>query len=116
MFDGMDPREKNVVTFTGGDPESLLDELAPGVRGYFFEDADGCLRIPLIKADRPGHGDVSRYLDALRTDRQVSVPAVVSVRLREMLDRRGFTPHMEWSFDHGEWCEVFSRGHCTLIG
>lgn len=63
--------------------------LAPGVRGYTVW-SHGALYIPLMIADREGHGDVGRYLDALPTDRTIKVPTVTSARLLGMLTRRGY--------------------------
>jgi hypothetical protein len=87
---------------------TFTDRLAPGVRGYTV-DVDGALYIPIIEADTPGIGDVSRYLDSLPRDRTVKVPCVISDRLRDMLARRSFVPSQEWSAEHGEHVEVFVR-------
>lgn len=39
-------------------------QLAPGVRGYAVE-ANGKVYIPLIEAEKPGSGDVAKFLDSL---------------------------------------------------
>ena len=64
-------------------------ELAPGVWGYTVENEQG-LWVPIINAENPGSGDVSRYLDGLPKDRPVHFPCVISERLAGMLLRRGF--------------------------
>lgn len=51
------------------------------------------LHLLTIVAQRPGHGDCSRFLDAcLAAYQAVTVYAIVSQPLRRMLERRGFTP------------------------
>lgn len=74
--------------------------LAPGVRGYTVEQ-NGELYVPLIIADRPGSGDVGRYLDSLPRDRTVKFPNVLSERLEQMLLRRGFHHGVEYSEEWG---------------
>lgn len=78
-----------------GDPIDMGNEpiLAPGVRGVLFDRADG-IWIPYIRAENPGSGDVGRYLDSLPTDRRILFPTVLSPRLREMLERRGYVHAM----------------------
>lgn len=56
--------------------------LAPGVEGATRDWPDGTFELAGIRATRPGHGDVSRYLDSLPRDRTVG----------RMLARRGFVP------------------------
>lgn len=63
--------------------------LAPGVRGVLFDEDDG-IWIAMIRAEKPGSGDVSRYLDALPEDRRVVFSNVLSERLSQMLVRRGY--------------------------
>ena len=77
--------------------------LAAGVRGYKLWSR-GELYVPLIIADRPGNGDVGRFLDALPKDRVVKVPTVTSARLAGMLARRGFA----------EAAEMTPMGVCEL--
>jgi hypothetical protein len=64
-------------------------EIGEGVRGTAFDTENG-IYIPLIIAERPGTGAVSRFLGALPTDRRVVFPTVTSQRLHAMLARRGF--------------------------
>jgi len=80
--------------------------LAPGVRGYTVW-SHGELYVPLVIADHEGRGDVARYLDTLPTDRVVKFPTVVSVRLIDMLLRRGFAWATEMT-PHGP-CELLVR-------
>ena len=91
---------------------SALDgvyELAPGVMGYAVEK-DGTLYVPFMAARRPGTGDVGRFLDALATEsRPVIVPNVISVRLRGMLERRGWIAEERWSEENEEHVEVYVR-------
>src|ERR1035437_6782210 len=63
-------------------------QLAPGVHGWLFDTANG-IYIPFISADKPGTGDVARFLDSLPRDRAVKFPTVLSAPLRGMLLRRG---------------------------
>ena len=74
---------KSGSTLSPGDE----DFLAPGVRGYAIEE-NGKIYIPLIIAEQEGSGVVGRFLDSL-TPRCV-IPTVTSVRLRGMLERRGW--------------------------
>jgi hypothetical protein len=69
-------------------------ELAPGVRGYSV-DVDGELYIPLVIAEKPGNGDVGRFLNSLPVDKIVKFPNVLNRRLAGMLHRRGFVTHVE---------------------
>lgn len=69
--------------------------LSFGVRGTAFDlGADG-IYIPLISAEWPGNGDVSRFLNGLTRARRVVVPTVISGKLRSMLLRRGFVDEIE---------------------
>lgn len=68
--------------------------LAPGVHGHLFDTPEG-LYVPIITADEPGTGDVARFLDSLPRDKRVVFPSVWSLRLREMLLRRGFRDAVE---------------------
>lgn len=86
-----------------------MDKLAPGVLGYAVE-TDEALFVPAIMAERPGRGDVGRFLDSLPRDRTVKVPAVLSPRLAGMLDRRGFKRKVEWAAEFAEYVEVWVRG------
>lgn len=63
--------------------------LFKGVRGCAFDLPAG-IYIPMVRAERPGSGDVSRFLDALPRDQRVVFPTVISPKLAEMLLRRGF--------------------------
>ncbi len=92
------------------DPFGVCERLAPGVLGYTVDMPDGTLNIPYIQAERPGSGDVARYLDSLPRDRRVCVPCVLSERLWMMLERRGFQPALEWAEEAGEWVDVMARG------
>jgi hypothetical protein len=86
----------------------VLDELAPGLRGYTV-DHEGALYVPFVVADDPGHGALSRYLDSLPTDRAVKFPTVISSKLAGALQRRGYVVEWEWSELHQEWVEVYVR-------
>ena len=79
--------------------------LAPGVRGYALR-AHGAVYIPLIVAECEGRGDVGRFLDRLPAHTTFRIPAVVSGRLRGMLERRGWAVRHEDNVLFGE-VEVF---------
>ncbi len=64
-------------------------KLTPHVEGYAIEK-EGVVSIPLIRARRPGQGDVGKFLDSIPTAAHVVVPCVLSGRLAGMLLRRGF--------------------------
>lgn len=81
---GGDPNELRIQA-----PELLCKAIAPGVWGYTMEE-EGALWIPVLVAERPGQGNVGRYLDSLPRDRTIKVPNVLSSRLAGMLARRGF--------------------------
>ena len=89
-------------------PDEMLEDLAPGVRGYTVESF-GVLYIPVIVATKPGNGDVSRYLDSLPRDRAIKFPTVVNNKLEWMLRRRGFEPGNEWAEEFGCWAEIYVR-------
>lgn len=86
----------------------LLDDLAPGVRGYTLEE-NGELWIPRIVAAEPGSGQVAAYLDSLPKGVTICFPTVLSPRLQKMLERRGFRPEPRWCEEAVGWVEVFVR-------
>lgn len=63
----------------------------------------------MIAAERPGRGDVARYLDSLPKNRRVVFPTVISALLRGMLQRRGFELTSEWSPEFGEHVDIYER-------
>ena len=92
------------------EPELLTgnERLADGVLGY-SADTDHGLYIPFIMAEVQGDGRVGKYLDSLPRDRRVVFPTILSMRLAEMLIRRGFHSDIEWSEDAGEHIEIMER-------
>lgn len=88
---------------------SVQQPLAAGVQGVTFSDPDGALVINWIAAEHEGSGDVSRYLDALPTDRTVRVVGVTSDRLAGMLDRRGYKFCRVLMPAGDDWIEAFVR-------
>ncbi len=93
------------------DPEILEMGKEPilglGVRGYIVEEHDA-IYIPLIIADKPGNGDVGRYLDSLSRSRTIRIPNVLNPILEGMLERRGFCLTIEDDPDYGA-VEVWER-------
>lgn len=75
---------------------SVLGEprLAKGVRGFAFNTPDG-IYITAIRAEKPGSGHVSKFLDGLPRNQRVVFPVVVSTKLRAMLLRRGYAEKWE---------------------
>lgn len=100
----MDALRTAAPTFKPGE-EPLV---APGVRAIVFDTPAG-IYIPIIIADRPGCGDVARYLDTLPLRRRVVFPTVISARLRAMLERRGFRSSIEWVPEVQEHMEIYER-------
>ncbi len=90
-----------------------LDQLAPGVLGYAIQ-YEAATYLPLIVVERPGSGDVARFLDSLPWDRTWKVPSVVNGRLAGMLARCGFTREWEWAPELGENVEVWVRRGETM--
>lgn len=78
--------------------------IAVGVRGMAFDMTSG-IYISLVIAEKPGNGDVSRFLDHLPKDRRVVFPSVLNPKLRAMLARRGFKEAWDPEGD----CEIFER-------
>lgn len=76
--------------------EATID---PHVRGVVVIAQHG-IYIPLIRATRPGRGDVGRFLDKLPRDMRVVFPAVISDRLVGMLARRGFRETIDHDGEH----------------
>lgn len=72
----------------------ILDELAPGVRGYTVEEGED-IYIPLIISKDKGKGNVGRYLDSLPRDKNIKVPNVMNPLLARMLFRRGYVVIIE---------------------
>ena len=95
---------------TGAEAAEMMGEqvLAPGVHGWLFDTPNG-IYIPIITADRPGSGEVGRFLDGLPKDRDVKFPCVLSPILRGMLLRRGFVDGEEFSEDYGETVDLMVR-------
>jgi hypothetical protein len=85
-----------------------LDQLAPGVRGYTVEH-EGAVYVPVVIADKPGSGDVGRWLDSLDPKKTWKFPTVLSPVLEGMLKRRGFTQALEWSPEFDEMCELWEK-------
>lgn len=78
-------------------PADLLEDLAPGVRGYTME-VDGALYVPLVMSTKPNSGLVGDYIDGLKLKNKViRFPSVVSETLRGMLLRRDFKETTEFS-------------------
>jgi hypothetical protein len=75
---------------------SVLREprLAKGVRGYAFDTLNG-IYITALRAEKPGSGHVSKFLDSLPKDQRVVFPVVVNSKLRDMLVRRGYVERWE---------------------
>lgn len=73
-----------------------------------FDTPDG-IYIPIINADKPGNGDVGRFLESLPSDRDVKIPTVLSPILRGMLLRRGFVDTTEFSEEWGDDVEIMLR-------
>lgn len=83
-------------------------EIAPGVRGVVFDTGNG-IYVPLVSAERPGSGDVAKWLDGLPRDRRVVFPNVISARLAEMLRKRGFVETTEFAPEFGEHVDIMER-------
>ena len=67
-----------------------LPTLALGVRGIRI-DYDRCAYFPYLIATDPGSGDMGAFLDGLqRKPGRWRFPAVISGKLADMLERRGF--------------------------
>jgi hypothetical protein len=102
---------RSVTNPAHSDPTEIIPgqepQIAPGVRGCMIDDG-GALWVPLIFADRPGTGDVGRFLDSLPRHRTVKFPTVLSRRLEGMLQRRGFRPTVEDTPELGP-VEVWTR-------
>ena len=64
--------------------------IGPGVRGLAIDRGNKGTWIGLVIADKPGNGDVSRWLDSLEQDKMFVFPNVINPKLRSMLERREF--------------------------
>lgn len=97
-----------------GDPTgmNLMDRVARGVLADIHDTPHG-LYIPLVQAEIPGNGDVSRWLDSLPGDRRIVFPTVLSRRLEGMLARRGYALWLEWAEPFEEWAECWVRAPLT---
>lgn len=82
--------------------------LAPGVRGYTMRE-NGWYYIPVVAADTPGQGDVSRFLDGLPRDENIRFSTVLNPILAATLERRGFIKAKAFAKEMGEWFEVYER-------
>jgi hypothetical protein len=84
------------------------------VAGYSV-DVDGATYYPVVRATRPGCGDISRWLDGLPKDKTIKFPTVISRKLEAMLVRRGFTLVQEWDEHCREMADVYVRPATTPI-
>lgn len=73
---------------------------------------DGVIYVPLLMADNPGNGALSRYLDQLEasTDKAIRIPNVINPRLEAYLARRGYQLRQEWAAQFEEMVDVWERG------
>lgn len=84
-------------------------ELAPGLSGYTVEFEDS-IYVPLLIADEPGNGALTRYLDKLEQGpKTIKIPNVLSGRLARYLQRRGYQLRWEYSKQYGEDVDVWTR-------
>lgn len=90
------PQSKGVMFVPGQEPR-----LSNNVRGFAFDTPHG-IYIPLVIAEKPGNGDVGKFLDRLPRHRRVIFPSVINAKLQGMLRRRGFVDGIE----DGEFGEV----------
>ena len=88
-------------------------ELAPGVHGYAIDAGERGVYVPLAMADRPGTGDVGRFLDRLPKEKVFKFPNVINSKLKDMLFRRGFVLEYEYSKEFGEFVAVWTRPAAT---
>lgn len=95
--------DSSVARFDAAPHELPL--LAPGVRGWAIEQG-ARIAIPMMIAERPGSGDVGRFLDSLSA--RCVIPCVISIRLEGMLWRRGFRPTVERD-EAGDLIDVWRR-------
>ena len=82
--------------------------LAPGVYGNYFDTPNG-IYIPVLSAERPGSGDVARFLDGLPKNRTIKFPTVLANNLRGMLLRRGFIDRQEFAPEYNAPVEIMVR-------
>lgn len=72
-----------------------LRRLAPGVLGRMDDLGPDGLRVYLLVAERPGNGDVSRFLDSLPADRRVVFGPTLSTQMAGAYARRGYVPEVD---------------------
>ena len=73
-----------------GRPADALVQLAPGILGRVETMPDGTMLYSMGMAERPGHGDLGRFLDSLALDLRLVAIGVSSPIVAGMLERRGF--------------------------
>lgn len=83
-------------------------KLAEGVSGYTMR-SHGWYYIPVVAADHPGSGDVSRFLDGLPRDENIRFATVMNPILAAALERRGFVKAKAYSREIGGWFDVYER-------
>jgi hypothetical protein len=86
-----------IATRRKGELIGAMDTLAPGVIGYAMDERERGLYVPIIHSIDEGHGNVGRFLDALKERPLVKIPNVMSAVLRGMLERRGFVVEREYA-------------------
>lgn len=86
-----------------------VKKLGEGVWGHELDEGESGIYYPVIAAERPGTGDVGRWLDALPTNRTIKFPTVISAKLAMMLERRGYVLLREWAEEFNEFAEVWTR-------
>ena len=90
------------------------DQLAPGLRGCAMEH-HGAIYLPLLFADKPGNGALTRFLDELEAEYTVKVPTVLNDDLAAYLVRRGYRFSIENDEDWGA-VEVFVKEAAQVEG
>ena len=77
----------------------------PGpLAGYKVSRSERIAYLPVVMSLEPGHGHVSALLRQLQSEHdQVVVPCVMSRRLVQMLQRRGFHRESHWVDMVGEY-------------
>lgn len=75
----------------------MLERLAPGIRGHFFQTEHKGVYIPTLLSDKEGKGNVGIYIDHLKEKHsQIRFPNVSNPILSGMLQRRGFIQKREY--------------------
>ena len=86
----------------------MNEELFDGVVGYTVDMGENGFYVPFLMSLEEGKGNVSKYIEHLKAHHPVvKFPNLISLRLKNMLIKRGFKLTYEKDERFGEMVDVY---------